>query len=325
MTISVRILEKEEYSSWDAFMVRSHQGTVFHLSPWIEMMGRVLDRRPTFYGCFADGHLVGGAVLYNYNTKLFFRIGSSFITMSPYGGLVLGDEETGTVRSKEKARFAIINEFIQTISLMPYDYIKVEPPPFFYDIRPFIWNGWGQSVRYTYMVQPDSFKFSKDARQKIRKALSQGIVIESSTDIDKYWSIFNKTFSRQYLPAPLSREQLAAIFETILANDMGEMWAAVTPSGEWAAAEIHLFDNKRSYSWSAASDRELLSTGANQLLLQYVFEHMAERKINEINVFTANTPALSQIMVQFNPVLVPYYRIWKRQRRLKFLNRFHEI
>lgn len=314
--ISVKPLGPAEYSEWDHFVGGAQQGTIFHRSFWASALADALNLKYSIRGCFSDDKIIGGYILYQPRSNGLLKAGHSTQAMSNFGGLITNSEEIPHLRKREETINTVVNAVTASLQDDELDYIRFELSPPFSDIRPFIWNKWGHTICYTYTIPPGMATPSRAARRHIRHAEENGIVIEPSTDIDTYYALFAETYQRQSLPPPLTREQMKRIYGAIRASDSGEMWIARMPSGEWAAAEIQLYDEKRSYAWSAASDGALRTNGAKFLLRKTVLDYEARKEIQESYLFTANIPNLANFTVQFGPKLYPYFQVWKRQGRL---------
>lgn len=319
-SLSVQPIEKGLFDSWDAMIARSPSGTVFHRSAWVTAIGGLSGRTPVIYGCFdRNDELTGGTVTYQYRRR-GVRLASSETVMSPFGGVTIAPKPGMTERAAGAHARRISCAISDALEREPLDLIILEQSACMRDIRPFLWKGWQSSVGYTFVLPLSAINPTAEARRYIRRAGQEGIVVEQVADIDRYWLLFEHMFRRQGLAPPLDMEQMRSVFAVIIGQNMGEMWAAITPSGEWAVAEILLRDENCYYSWSAASNHDLLATGANFLLNHTLFEHERASGYLRSCLFSANKPKLSQVMSQFNPELHPHYRVTRRQGRLGFLN-----
>ena len=113
----------------------------------------------------------------------------------------------------------------------------------------------------------------------IQKAQKNDISIGMETDVDTYYSLLTKTYEKQGLPTPVSKRFLSKMIDMILSNGSGKMWIARTSSGEPAAVEMVIWDNKRAYRWQGVLDPEFKATGATSLLLYEIFNDLAGRGI----------------------------------------------
>lgn len=319
--IEVRELKKNEYGVWDELVENSPHGTRFHSSDWLTTCSELLNKKLKIFGCFENGQLVGGCSLYTHKLKRFFKVASSTIEMTPYGGVVLAQSQSTKVREQEQTYSNIIKSLCNTFDNEHFNHIQIINSPDFVDVRPFTWNGWDSKVYYAYYLILNDFekRLSRDPKRNIKKAIKNEISIEKSNDITSFYELFEGTFSRQGLKPPVTKGFLVTVFDMLLKHEKGEMWIAKTKSEEIVAAEIFVYDNKRAYRWSAATHTELRKTGAYSLLLFEVFRDMQNRGFKEINLMAANTPQLTEFITSFNPKLVPYYKVEKSSTKYKLV------
>jgi hypothetical protein len=309
--IIVRDLKREEYKLWDNLVEHSPHGTIFHESNWLSTCEELLNKKLKIYGCFENNKLVGGCSLYIHK-KLFFKMASSIIEMTPYGGVILSQSPSSKVREQEQRYNNIIESLIKSVSAERFDNIRLVNSPDVVDVRPFVWRDWNSKIFYTYYLNLDNNSISKDARWTMNRALKNNIIVEKAEDISVFYELFKETFLRQGLKPPASYRFFNEIYNMLQRQNRGEMWIARTKSGEAAASEIIVYDNKRAYRWSAASHTDLRKTGAPTLLLCEIFQDLKKRGFKEINLMAANTPQLTKFITSFNPKLVPYYSLEKK-------------
>lgn len=312
--IEVRELREGDRRLWDDLVEASPQGTIFHKSFWLEASSDLFDKVLRIYGCFNGESLVGGCSIYLGSIK-FMRFASSTVEMTPYGGLLLEQTSTSKVRERESLYNEVIEALIRRFDQSSLPYIKLTNSPGLVDIRPFSLNGWDSRVLYTYCFDLDGeieAKISKKARNTVRKAAKSDITIKNSRDIDAFYGLFSMTFERQGLKPPVTRGFMERMIKLVDDQGAGDMWIAETGSGETAAAEIFIWDNKRAYRWSAASHPSYRDTGAPSFLLYDIFRQLKERSFKEVNLMAANTPNLTKFISSFNPRLVPYYSVERK-------------
>jgi hypothetical protein len=309
----VKEIKNVEYGLWDELVGKSPQGTIFHSSDWLKTCAKSQDKEFRIVGYFRNGHLAAGCSFYTFK-RGFFKFASSAITATPFGGVLLEEPRTDDRRKQEENLNDIMRPLRTMLENEHFDRIKLVNSPDLTDIRPFTWNGWQSVVYYTYYLGLSNFgdNISKDARWTISKAAKGGVTTEKSEDIVAFYKLYTETFVRQNLKPPLSEDFFRDIFSLLQNQKRGEMWLAKTKSGEVAAAEIIIYDDKRAYRWSAASHTELRKTGAPSLLLYEVLQDLKKKGFKEINLMAANTLQLAKFMVQFNPRLVPYYAVERK-------------
>ncbi len=94
-----------------------------------------------------------------------------------------------------------------------------------------------------------------------------------------------------------------------LREKCGGMWVARDESENILTSRIWIWDNKRAYAWSAASNQEFRDSGANRLLFVSLLEEMQKMGFHQVNMMHGNTQRLSYHATGYNPILVPYYSV----------------
>jgi hypothetical protein len=322
--IQVRALKNTEFQKWDELVENSPIGTIFHSSDWLIFSAGFAGKKLKIYGCFRNERLVGGCSLYI--SRRFFNMASSTGKMTPFGGILLGESSSKNVREKETIYNNIIRSLCDAIDAEHFDHIEFINAPDFLDTRPFIWNGWASKILYTYYLDLNmdfEKNISKDARWTINKAIKNNIVIKKLNDPSIFYDIFSMTSMRQGFDSAMSEKFFKDVFNIF--QGKSEMWVAETKTGEIAASEIILYDNKRAYRWAAASHTELRKTGAPSLLLYEIFRASITKGIKQINLMAANTPQLAKFISGFNPILVPYYSVEKSSIKYKIIINTYNI
>ena len=227
---------------------------------------------------------------------------------------MLENKQFNDRRKMEKDFRDIVNSQCNVLENEHFDYIHLVNSPDLTDVRPFTWNGWHSDVQYAYYLDLDNFegKISKDARWAINKATNEGIAVERCEDATIIWRLWTETFARQHLRPPASEDFFKTMLVLMQNQNVGEMWIARTKSDEVAAAEIFVYDHKRVYRWCAASSTRLRKTDAPSLLLYEALRNLENKGFKEINLMAATMPRLAMFVAQFNPRLVPYYSVIRK-------------
>jgi hypothetical protein len=308
------ILSQDELSQWDDLVLKSPGGTIFHSSTWISTHANLFGKREVFFGYFENGEIISGCPVYTEKKFHRFATATSNVPLSPYGGFIFAPFESVQVRRNEQTRTKILSEFSKELIKRFYN-IRISNTPEFIDIRPLLYRGWNASVLYHYHFDLGNNiegNLSNAVRRTIRKAQKSELTIDREIDADLHYSLMYKTYEKQNLPTPVSKDILSNMIDLIASNNVGEMWIARTPNGEPAATELIIWDNKRAYRWSPALDPLFKDTGATSLLLFEIFMELQQRGFPEINLMAGNTPHLTKFISSFNPRLFPYYSVNKK-------------
>ncbi len=322
-----RTLTSKEYNLWDELVNRSSHGTIFHTSLWLTTCEKLLRIKLNIYGNFRESELKGGCSVFSKSLCKFIPAAQSTIPMTPYGGYVLDLSESRQIRDLESSQRAIITD-INVEMEKKFKYISIVNSPRFIDIRPFLSCGWKEQIRYTYVLGLNSEIdriISKKARNSAKKATRLDFKCRSCNDPNIYCELFFKTFLRQNINPPVTRNFIIGMLEMILRNRIGDFWIAENSSGEIAAAEVMIWDDKQAHRWSAASDPKFRETGATSLLLLDVMKYLNDMGHREINLMAGNMPNFSKFVTGFNPRLFPYYSLSKNVLASRFSNIFNNM
>ena len=308
--IEARILEESEYPIWDELVENSPQGTIFHTSDWLGICSDTFGREPKIFGCFNNDELIGGCSLFVHKLKGIFKCANSTCTMTPYGGFVLRPSKSTKIRKTEQDYFLCINNLIRSIQYEKYFSIHITNSPGLLDVRPLTWNKWRSEVLYTYYLDLNTFdpdKTSRDIKRVVKRAGESGISIQNVRNAEIHNTLFEKVFERQNLRPPADITIFNKVIEQLKRNKIGDMWIAKTQSDEIVASQIWLWDKKRAYAWSVASDPNFRDSGVNIFSFYNVLQELGASNIIEVNMMQGNIPQLAEFATKFNPKLVPYY------------------
>jgi hypothetical protein len=314
LDMEVREVKKNEYQIWDELVENSPQGSIFHHSNWLAIHDGLFGGMLKIYGCFKNNNLIGGCSFYIYQTK-FYKRACSIVEMTPYGGVIIAPSFSSKIREQEETDKNIIRALCSAFDNEHFGYIQLVNSPNLIDIRSFIWNGWKSKIHYTYYfnLEKDIEKsISKKVRNTARRAINNKITVKKLNDPSIFYDLLLMTFMRQNMKLSFTKGFFENVIELLEAKNLGEMWVAETPNGEIASSEIIIWDNKRVYRWSAASHTDFQDTGATSLLLYEIFQDLKKRGFKEINLMAANTPQLTKFISSFNPKLIPYYSVERK-------------
>lgn len=303
-------ISPEGYSQWDDVVRTSLEGTVFHLSDWVTTIGDLTQRKTTILGVFRQDDLLGGCALYVRPSRVLSSA-TTDAPLTPFGGVCILPSESMKGKKQLLYRHSIIGALRDHLAAR-FDAVHLTNSPGLVDIRPFTWDGWKSSVLFTnYLMLSGAVgdTTSRTVRSALKRAAKSGITVEIRVDRALYTDLFRKTFQRQNLAPPVSEEFLGRMIALIESERIGEMWHAITPSGETAASIIVLWDSRHAHAWSAASDPELRETEAHTYLFREVCKDLQSRGFKGFNLQTGNTPQLSAFYASYHPVLTPYYRV----------------
>lgn len=272
----VRQVGKEE---WNKLVSLSPQGTVFSTTDWMDLTGDY-----TLWGYYKNGNLAGGIGGFSAPQPL-----------TPFQGVL-------TAPSPDM-KYASVTSLHNEVA---YALLDVVPACFsnhytYPDIRPFLWDGAGANVKYTYVVDLTDMPqlwagLEKSTRYDVTKAQRLPLTLSRGYD-SSFYDLYTETFSRKGLGVPASADtikKVAGLGASYLVSD-----------NELLAGAAVIFDNKRAYYILAASR----VTGVPSLLLWEIFKDLAGMGYKEIDLVGANTQNIALFKRGFGGKLTPYYEV----------------
>ncbi|WP_440952855.1 GNAT family N-acetyltransferase [Methanococcoides sp. FTZ1] len=308
----VRELETSEHELWDELVDISPYGTIFQKSDWLTICRDSFNFDLKMYGCFHNEELVGGCSLFSKRARRIFKVASSYCNMTPYGSILIKRSASRKVRNQEEFQNNVLRKILDHIEEQGFDQVSISNSSDFIDTRQFSPDRWTRDISYAYyfdLREDIDARMPKGLRTIIRRANENGILVKKEENIRRFYDLIRQTYEKQQLIPPADLDFFERIMEFLHRTRQGEMWIAEMPTGEVAAAEIIIWDNKRAHRWAATSDPELKVHNATSLLLYNIFRDLKSRDFKEINLMSGNTPKLTTFITGFNPELVPYYMV----------------
>ena len=305
--MTVRLLEKEEFDSWDKFVDESEQGNIFCKSFWSGYICSDGNIKFCIYGVFnKHGDLIAGLPIYH-RKKAMLDI-AIYPPVTPFMGILYGKKNTkiSKIESYEREVIAALTEKIRS----DYSYISLALDPSIMDLRPFKFEGWESHAVYTYYVGLSDIKFlwdnlDRNCKKNIKKSQESNLVFSKETDIKQFYDLYSKTYLRQNMAVPASEKTIRAIYTNLKEKGAVQLYSAKKDS-QIIALSLVIFDKKRAYYLLAASDPDNRQYKAPSFLLWNILEDISGR-YDEIDLVGANTPSIIMFKKGFATKLVPYY------------------
>jgi lipid II:glycine glycyltransferase (peptidoglycan interpeptide bridge formation enzyme) len=146
-------------------------------------------------------------------------------------------------------------------------------------------------------------------RNTVRKAQTLGIEVRECK-ADTVFALSSKTFARQGLANPFSRDYLARLVDAALTNNSGVCLAAADKRGQVHAATLLVWDPKRTYYLAAGGDPDLRSGGAQSLLVWEAIQFASKRSA-AFDFEGSILEPIEHVFRQFGGKQVPYNCIMK--------------
>lgn len=182
------------------------------------------------------------------------------------------------------------------------------------DPRPFIWNDFDPTPRYTYLVDlsPDVddlfMSFSSDVRKNVRKAedFEYDLFEGDATDIEQIIRRVQQRHEEQDVSYNVTEAFARDLYQS-LPDGMVRPYVCER-DGRFVGGKITLEDDETLYGWQTVADldSDLLAT---DLIDWTVIREAKERGVDEIDLVGANNPRLCGYKAKFNPEVRTHYSL----------------
>lgn len=212
----------------------------------------------------------------------------------------------------------------ELLELLPkHDLFSQSLHPTITNWLPFYWKGFEQTTRYTYILNDLSdlnsiwSEFSEQARRNIRKAQAK-VTIKTDMDIERFLDLNEKTFLRQGIKLPYSRELVKRIDQASLNQNTRQIFYAEDSAGRIHAAIYILWDEQSAYYMMGGEDPELRNSEASSFLLWQAIQ-FASKVTKKFDFEGSMIQPIERFFRGFGAQQVAYSHITKSSKFLKII------
>jgi len=318
----IKIRKIKDVSLWDRFVSNSPQGTVFSTSKWLTAGASTQGGKPVMLGVWDENNFIVGVSFVEITRGPLKKANSPVLT--PYGGFIYNIDPDKSGSNTESLQLLCAEKLINHIQ-KKYHYVSFVHSPGFVDIRPFSWQNWKESVRYTYLLDiTDTDKlwgrFRDRARKKIRRA-ENSLVIGDFIDTEEIGRMYESIFRARKTDPPLSREIVTSMVSNLRESGLVKITTAIESNGETIAVLALVLGKDTVYTWVGATYPEKNYTGADSLLIWNAIKSNSDTHKN-LDMMGANIPSIAFFKKGFGGTLVPYY-VTERYSSLMSRTAFH--
>ena len=180
---------------------------------------------------------------------------------------------------------------------------------------PFYWRGFQQTTRYTYVLEQlrDLDAVWKGMRENIRREVRKAtkmVTVRDDLGLDAVYELNRKTFGRQGLAMPYSRELVARIDEGCARHGCRRALFAEDAQGRLHAAAYIVWDEQAAYYLIGGGDPDLRNSGAMSLLLWEAIQFAAT--VTQTFDFEGSMiEPVERFFRAFGSTQKPYFRVTK--------------
>jgi hypothetical protein len=186
----------------------------------------------------------------------------------------------------------------------------------FTDWLPFYWRNYGQTARYTYVLEDISDPtilwndMRTNHRRDIRRAGRLGIRVKDDLEVARFLDLNRKTFARQGMAPVVSDEFILRLDKACRVNAGGKIFAGVDSLGRVHAAVYIAWANNTAYYLMGGSEPDLRESGAHLLALWEAII-FASSVANRFDFEGSMLPQIEHVFRGFGAKQQPYFSITK--------------
>lgn len=331
--IEVTLAGSSTECSWNTYVDQSAQGTVFQRQEFLDVVADQVNADLHQLVGFKGQEPVGVFPVFELTRGLTTTVFSPPPNQGlSQMGMAMLSRHTLKQRKEEKRTRRFLQACFDWIDeALDPSYVHLRTHHRHDDHRPFVWNGFELTPRYTYVLDltggPDRLldEFSSDARRNIRNTDGDAYEI-SERGIDGIQRIVGHLASRhdeQGLNFPVTSEFVEALARSLPDGTLRSY--VITVDGEYASGMITVEDVDTIYRWQGgARPRRDISVPVNDVLDWHIMTEAMDRGLSTYDLIGANTQHVSEYKSKFGPELVTYYTAERGTRAMQMVSRLYQ-
>ncbi|MFW5937788.1 MAG: GNAT family N-acetyltransferase [Halanaeroarchaeum sp.] len=208
------------------------------------------------------------------------------------------------------------------------NYTSIRTAPAYDDVRPFLWQGYGSTLRYTYIVDLDRSAddlltaFSTDARKNVTKEYDVDYEIGEGErdDIERIVDQVTDRHAEQGESFALSSDVIHDLYEELPEGVVRPYVCRI--EGEFTGGFVNLEFGDRAICWIGAA-KVAADLPVNDLLDWGYAKAAMGRGVVTYDLAGANNPRIAGFKAKFAPDLVPYYALENGGRTMTALSKLY--
>ena len=273
-SMETRFLTSSENDRWNLFVDQSPQGDVFCYYWWLHTVTK---------GDFEiliveeNGRIVAGMALPFYSSG---KINQPYLTRT-FGALYIKPGlESARERVSRERRW--LNALLDRVDIN--NVIQIITHHNFTDCLPFLWRGYRQTTRYTYLIDftdktvDDIWRGISDRQKRgVRKALKNNLVFEEGDSIDEAYAFSCLSFERQNKVFPYSLSDLRLLDEAVKKHGRRAILRVVDSNKQIHAVNYVVSNQRSAYHLLSGGDPRLRSLGGHTFLLWETIKYYRDK------------------------------------------------
>jgi hypothetical protein len=270
---------------------------------------------------YDKGGNIRGALAYH--TKRYFGVRVILPPqLTPYTGLWLDIDKDAKSHTRYALEHEITTEIIADLPRVPF--LKLSTSFMFQDGLPFLWNGFRQTLKYTYVLenlQDTNFifnQFKSELRREIRLG-EQQYELKIIDNIDIFYDFNKKAFERKGLKIPYSLSFLQKLDTACVARNARKIYVA--EQNNISVAMLYtVFDDHTTTNLMNAFDPEISRNVGVKYLLWCAIKDASVRE-HRFDFEGSMLPGIEAFVRGFGGEAKPYYSFSRSKNRFwKMIN-----
>lgn len=244
-TVAIEVLHPTEFSSWDALVSKSPQGTVFHHSWWLEATGYDFE----ILVCRDAGEVVAGIPLPRKRRAGLTLFHSPMLT--PYLGPIFDLSKPRSAYEQVSLMRRLGESLARAIK--GYDSFSYTAGASAPDLQGFLWADYQAQLGYTFRFEAGTSVdqvlrgMAKGQRGALAKAQRSQTIVSAEKEIDLLLELNKQTFARQGLSLPYPENLLRRLWAAARARGQAQIYLARAVQGMFVAGMLVVHDARSSY------------------------------------------------------------------------------
>lgn len=301
---------------WSSLVNSSPYASAFNRIDFLISLGNDLEG----WGIFKDGDLLAAVMLQVNKNGGAIRYNETF---NLYQGILISPAIGGqSLASRTRNELAIVTALLEGL-VSVYDEFWLCLHPNLRDIRALQWLNYHNpensqfsiDIRFTGIFDLTRLSsdeeivssFARGRKSDLKKAISAGVVVESTSDISVLEGLHAMTFNRQNQERGVLAKLLTPMTEAALKNGFGELLIAKNSDKLAISAALFIHDSRASYYLFGASDPAFRNSGAATLILTKCLINAFKRGSNTVDFVGINSPKRGEFKTSFGANPTNYF------------------
>ena len=307
MEKKIKVRKIVDNALWDQFVKNSPHGTVMSTSAWLQAGADAQGGNAVKVGVWDGENLIAGVSYVEVFKGPFKKATTPVLT--PYGGFIYNIDSDITGSGQGSLHLLCAEKLVSFLE-KNYHYIFLVHTPAFFDIRPFSWQNWNESVRYTYRMDITDTealwnKFRKGLKSKIRQA-EKSVEVGGSISAEQIGEIYSRLYRDRGKISPVPDKLFTSMIKNLIKSGLVKVTSAREINGKIIASLVVTYDEKTIYTWSYGTIPEKNYTGADSLLIWNAIQ-LYSKTHQKLDMVGANIPSIAFFKKGFGGLLTPYY------------------